>query len=535
MNLKIFSQNNSNQVIFRQEVNFEDGFKVKNYSFNYQERTLINSQLQGEHTFSNDFSTLTWNMFYSYTLNNQPDYRRIRTVTDLYSDANNVYQVIIAPSASTLDAGRFYARLNENYLGANINFKHSIENNEHKEIIKIKAGLGVESKSRLFSARWISYKKANSGQFDNSLIYENIENLFVDENFNPNGFILTEGTNPSDQYFAQNDQFFAYASSSFKPTKKIQIIAGLRNEYNVQCLYSRNYSNKAVNVENPINSILPSLNATYSFNDKTLLRLAYFKSINRPEFRELAPFSYYDFSLNNVLIGNEELQNANIYNTDLRFEYYPEATEMITFGIFYKKFINPIEMYYIPGSGSGGTRNFTYRNAPSASNYGIETEIRKSLATLLPKNKFFEKSGILINAAYIYSIVNLGNQAVGQESNRPLMGQSPYILNAGFYYQNVYSGFQANLVYNVIGKRIFVVGTYGTPSVYELPKHNIDLTLSMKLMTNLKLTVNINNLLNSNSLFMQDSNEDGKISKSDETISTYKTGRNINLGLSLSF
>ncbi|HOU98623.1 MAG TPA: TonB-dependent receptor [Bacteroidales bacterium] len=527
----LLSQSNSNHTVYREGINFEEGSLVRNYSFNYQERSLYNSQLQGEHTLKNDLSTITWNAFYSYTLNNQPDYRRIRTTKSIDSDANQNYQVIIAPSASTLDAGRFFAKLNENNWGGNINYKLTFVNSSNTEIFKIKSGIGVESKKRTFKARWMSYKKASSSNFDNSLLNESIDQLFTEQNMNNTGFLLTEGTNPSDQYTAQNNQLFAYASISFKPIKNIQIIAGIRNEYNIQSLYSRNYSNKAVVVENPILSILPSLNTTYSFNEKNLLRFAYFKSVNRPEFRELAPFSYYDFSMNNVLIGNENLKNADIHNIDLRWEFYPEASEMINIGLFYKKFNNAIEMYYVPGSGSGGTRNFTYRNAPSASNYGIETEIRKSLSSLLPQNKIFEKTGILLNAAHIYSIVNLGNEAKGQLNKRPLMGQSPYILNAGFYYQNSYTGLQANLVYNIIGKRIYVVGSYGTPNIYELPKNNLDLTISFKLLSNFKFTLNINNLLNSTSHFMQDSNEDGKINKKDETISQYKNGINVNLGL----
>jgi TonB-dependent receptor len=531
----LFSQSNSNQTIYREGINFEEGSLVRNYSFNYQERTLYNTQLQGKHSFNNDLSSLTWNTFYSYTLNNQPDYRKIRTTKNIGDDANQNYQVIIAPTASTLDAGRFFAKLNENTFGGNINYKQSFVNGEQAELFKIKGGLGIESRKRTFKARWMSYKKANSSNFDNNLLNLSIDQLFTEQNMNSNGFLLTEGTNPSDQYTAENNQLFAYASISFKLLKKIQVIAGIRNEYNKQSLYSRNYSNKPVVVENPILSVLPSLNTTYSFNDKSLMRFAYFKSINRPEFRELAPFSYYDFSMNNVLIGNESLKDANIHNIDLRWEFYPEASEIINVGLFYKKFNNAIEMYYVPGAGSGGTRNFTYRNAPSASNYGIETEIRKSLATLLPQNKFFEKTGILLNAAYIYSVVNLGDEAKGQNAQRPLMGQSPYIINAGLYYQNSYSGLQANLVYNIIGKRIYVVGSYGTPNVYELPKNNLDLTISYKFSSNLKLTFNINNLLNATSHFMQDSNEDGKINSNDETITKFKTGRNINVGLSLNF
>jgi len=532
----LLSQSNSNQIVERYGRNFEEGFLVKNYAMNYQERTLINSQISGEHNFNNEGQTIYWNAFYAITLNNQPDYKRIRTVKNIDDyESSTQYQVIIAPSASTLDAGRFFAKLSEHNHGSNIDYKHIIRKDD-KEILTIKTGLGFEFKNREFNARWISYKKANSSTFDNNLLFLPISEIFSEQNLNgTNGFTITEGTNPSDRYLAENKLFWYYISGSVKPNKNIQIFTGVRTEYNVQSLYSRNYSNKPVIIENPVLSLLPSVNSTYNFNEKSLIRLAYFSSVNRPEFRELAPFSYYDFQMNNVLIGNENLKDAKIHNIDLRYEFYPEAAEMINFGIFYKKFINPIEMYYVPGSGSGGTRNFTYRNAPSAYNVGIETEIRKSFANVIKDNKFFEYTGILFNAAYIKSNVQLGNEAKGQTSTRPLMGQSPYVINAGFYYQHPYTGTQVNIVYNVIGKRIFVVGTYGTPNVYEMPKNNLDLTISTKVNNNLKLTLNINNLLNAKTLFMQDSNEDGKINISDEMISQYNLGRNINLGLSYKF
>ena len=64
--------------------------------------------------------------------------------------------------------------------------------------------------------------------------------------------------------------------------------------------------------------------------------------MNRPEFRELAPFAFYDFSFNNVLRGNDSLQVATIQNVDARYEFYPSASELISFGLFYKHFSNPI-------------------------------------------------------------------------------------------------------------------------------------------------------------------------------------------------
>lgn len=532
----LINQNNSNQIVERYGVNFEEGFAVKNYALNYQERTLLNSQISGEHTFNDDKQTISWNTFYSLTINNQPDYRRIRTVKNIDDiESNTPYQVIIAPSASTLDAGRFFAKLNENNKGGNVDYKLNIQK-EEKNIITIKTGAGLELKNREFNARWISYKKANTSTFDNSLLHLPINEIFADQNLNgTTGFTITEGTNPSDRYIAENQLFWLYASSSIKITEKIQVVSGIRGEYNIQSLYSRNYSNKAVTVENPVLAILPSINTSYNFNEKNLIRLAYFRSINRPEFRELAPFSYYDFQLNNVLIGNEELKDAFVHNIDFRYEAYPDKNEMFNVGLFYKLFNNPIEMYYVPGSGSGGTRNFTYRNAPSAYSLGVETEVRKSLGNIFKENKFLENTGILFNAAYIKSNVFLGEATKGQSANRSLMGQSPYVVNAGLYYQNPYNGLQINLAYNVIGKRIFVVGTYGTPNVYEMPKNNLDLTISKTVYNNLKLTFNINNLLNAKTLMMQDSNENGKIDSKDEMISQYKLGRNFNIGISYKF
>ena len=51
-------------------------------------------------------------------------------------------------------------------------------------------------------------------------------------------------------------------------------------------------------------NLLPSLNATYNFNRKSLLRLAYGMTVNRPEFRELSPSTYEDFDMYSLVMGN---------------------------------------------------------------------------------------------------------------------------------------------------------------------------------------------------------------------------------------
>ncbi|MCX7696942.1 MAG: TonB-dependent receptor [Bacteroidales bacterium] len=527
---QLFSQGNSNTIIEREGINFEEGVLVKNYSFNYQERRLYHAQLHGE-VGQDEKQKISWTTFFNSSFSNQPDYKRVRTVKDLYeSELPIPYQVIIPPSASTLDAGRFFANLREYNLGGNIQFQKTFKNEKEQSLFGLKAGLGYDQKKRSFQARWISYKQYNTSTFDYNLLTLPIDELFEHENFNTRGLTLVEGTNPSDRYHAENQLFFGYVSSQWTVVKKIKVISGLRLEHNTISLYSRNYSNQPVEVFNPILTWHPYLNSIYQFDEKNLLRLAYFKSINRPEFRELAPFAYYDFSFNNVLIGNENLNHAIIHNIDFRWEYYSYPDMMMNVGVFYKYFLNPIEMYYVPGSGSGGTRNFTFKNAQNARNYGMETELRKSFSFT---NIVFNKIDIIFNTAYIFSQVNLG-ETNGQKNTRMLMGQSPYILNLAMYLENTMKKWQLALLYNVVGKRIAMVGTYGTPDIYEMPRNMVDISLSKKI-NKVKLVCGINNLINAKIKLIQDSNEDNKINHKDDTVFEAATGRNFHFSFLFSF
>ena len=74
-------------------------------------------------------------------------------------------------------------------------------------------------------------------------------------------------------------------------------------------------------MRNPVLSPLGFLNWSREFSKAWVLRLAYCKTINRPEFRELAPFVYYDFNLDSNFVGNPDLQVADIHNLDFRTDF----------------------------------------------------------------------------------------------------------------------------------------------------------------------------------------------------------------------
>ena len=79
---------------------------------------------------------------------------------------------------------------------------------------------------------------------------------------------------------------------------------------------------------------------------------------------------------------------------------------------------------------------------------------------------------------------------------RPLQGQSPYVVNAGIVYSNQSLGLDANAFYNVFGRRIAEVGFDSLPDVYEQSFHRVDVTASKKLNHTMKMKLAATNILN---------------------------------------
>lgn len=525
----LFNQSGSNGTTIRTGYNLEEGNDVRNFAFRYFERQIYSGQLSGSHDFNQEHTRLTWTAGYSFTHTNEPDYRRIRTFRSLVDNLPD-YFVQINTTASQADAGRFYSTLNEDAAMASLNLEQDIKELAPGRKIKLRAGFYFENKTRDFTARWLAYTKSRIDLFDNNLLALPLDQLFAPQNFNDtSGFKIDEGTNGTDRYTASNLLSAGYIGATWPATEKLTISGGVRIEYNRQQLQSSDNNGRPLEVDNPILSILPSLNASLNVSEKSLIRLAYARSINRPEFREIAPFAYYDFIFNNVMFGNPELETPSIDNIDFRYEYYPAAGELISFGTFFKHFTNPIEQYFRPGAGSGGTRNFQFDNAPSAISAGVEVELRKSLEPVF-KAGFLSRFSIGANAAYIFSQVNLGADAVGQETKRIMMGQSPYVINTGLFYNQPEHNLQFNIQYNVIGRRLFVVGTEGTPDVYEMPRNVFDLSVSKGIGKHLEIRAGVQDLLNQPVLLKQDSNENGSITKQDEEIFRFTRGTYYTLG-----
>ncbi len=529
----LLNQIGTNQITVREGQLFANGTDVRAAGLRYDSRLVYSGQLQGTHDLADDRTTLTWTTGYSYTNRNQPDYRRYRTQRP--TGSSEPFQVVLPPGASNSDAARFFSDLNEHIGMASgqweRRFGSDTLNAEARP--KLRAGFYAEQKKRDFSARWTSFTKA-SDAFDTRLAALPITEIFAPENINTTtGFLLEEGTNPSDAYRATNSLVAGYIGGATPLGRRWNVTGGVRVEYNRQQLTSGDYSGRPVKVDNPLVAVLPSLNTTFNFNEKNLLRLAGSVTVNRPEFRELAPFAFYDFEQNYQIDGNPKLKTATIYNVDLRHEFYPTPSEMVSIGVFGKFFQNPIEKV---ARVTSGDPIFTFENTTSAYSGGVELEARQSLAAI-SKSPIIQRLALTLNASLIMSRVQLTEkQGRVQESNRLMQGQSPYIVNTGIFYQDDEHGWSANLLYNVLGKRIFVVGVRDQdPTIYEMPRNVVDFIVSKRIGTHFEAKIGVQDILNQKVRFIQDSNTDGSITALDETIFSYRRGQYSTVGLTYRF
>ncbi len=524
----LFNQMSNSRYVARGGTHIEQNRGVNDHSFDQIYRGIYTGQLMGSHKFNDKKLILDWVVGYNTSFRDQPDYRRYR------SDLGNNQTIIYIPvgSAQAFFLGRFSSDMKETSLSSNISLTQKFNFIKEREA-EAKIGFYFEDKNRSFKARNIGYVRANSSNFNNELLTGGIENLFRQENINnQTGVKIDEQTNPSDSYTAANKQLSYFGKVNLPLTKKLNVIGGIRVEDNTQSLNSAMIGGRPVEVKSPIVSILPSINTTYNFTEKSLLRVAYGQTLNRPEFRETAPFAFFDFDFNFVYKGNENLKPATIHNFDARYEFYPTPSEVVSFAVFYKRFLNSIETFVEPGAGgSGGAKTFTYKNGESAYSRGVELEIRKGMNGLTG-SAFIDKMSVLFNAALIHSRVSLGKVGVGQSDNRPLQGQSPYIINIGTNYNNTEKDFQLNVLYNVIGKRIFAVGFEFYPDLYELPRNLLDITFSKGLGKRFELKGGVSDLINNKNILIQDANMDGKFDlATDRPNAVFRPGRQYSLGL----
>lgn len=527
----IVNQLGQNSYTTRSGFLFNSGKYVQDQQeYFYSSRTTYNGQFTGTH--NRDNSLLDWSVGYAYANKNQPDRRIINRQENGFAGDPHEGEMMIDQN----EMKRFFYRLDEHIGSASVNYKYDFNLGNLQPTLK--AGVYGEYRHREYNNRAFFYRWNNSNVPDGFTYMDVVNEVLTPGNFGADKLYIYEDTDNRNSYKGNNLQAAGYLGLNV-PIEKLNIYAGVRYEYSKMTLtsYTTLKDWKSKDTEYPGSYLFPSLNTSYKFNDIHQVRLAYGMSANRPEFREVSGSVYYDFDLFSSVVGNPDLKTAHIQNVDLRYEFYPSANEAISVALFYKRFDNPIEWTYID---NGGSYIYTYENAKQADNYGIELDIRKSLDFIGLKDFSWN-----FNGAYIKSKVKFKDGSLAKD--RPMQGQSPYLINTGFFYQNDRAGINASVLYNRIGKRITEVGNVDTsssasinndiPDTYELARNTIDLNFSKKFAHKWEIKASVRNLLGEKVTFIQypkfnDANN--VLQKREQITKQYKPGRNIFLTLSYS-
>ena len=500
-----------------------DPFYIRSANSESENNGILNSVLEGLHRISKSW-TIDWSGSFGYTYRNQPDQRILTFRSDGNADANYYLRLSNENSPEIRNAGRVYSFLGEYIYGINANatrqfslfsqtqkFRFGTMNYYRDRTVEVTA-LGYAS----LDPYGVKISETKNSSFDNIFSPENIDhyNLTVAN-------IETNSTN----YSANALLNAGYLMLDNKFSDKIKLSWGVRVEkYNQQLTASG--KNK---IEKDNTDVLPSFLLTYALNGKTNIRLAGSQAVNRPEFRELADYSVFDYDNYFVVKGNPNLQRARNNNADLRYEWFPAVGEIVSASFFYKHFKDPIEQVNL------GNDVLSYENADQATVYGAEFEMRKKLDFI--QSGFFSRLTFYANAAYIKGSVQFGNKRI----NSPLQGQSPYLLNGGLSYVSPDNNFSVNVLYNRIGPRLrFRAVSEGALNVFERPRDVLDFQLSKKLVSDkLEIKLTVSDLLAQPSSwyykFGVDPSKTSYNSKEDRIITSIRSGTTGTLSLKYSF
>ena len=457
--------------------------------FTFKQNTFFTVQLSGDHSIVSPLK-LKWYGAFNILDGYIPDQRRIA-----YSQftPQDPYRLVVSNTLSQQSGSRIYQSLSDYIYTAGGDLNYTFKMFDQKQ--SLKAGYMLQIKDRLYDAKLFAIYLPT----DNDALRQlPADRIFAPENFgdgtgNKFGFDAIKGN--TFRYLANTILNAGFIQFDNEFSKAVRVVWGLRVE-NYDQLVGSVKTWDPRHTYSKVTDFLPGLNATFKLNTKTNLRLSGSQTVIRPELRELSFLNIYDFELNASVQGNPALKRTKVTNADLRYEIYPRSAETFSVGVFYKYFNDPIEQLF--NAASGGASTFSFQNAKKANSYGAELEIRKKLDFVNLLKNFMVQA----NFAYINSEV----KDAGLKVQRPLQGQSPYVINGSLLYDLEESGLNITVLFNRIGHRLAYVGNLddGFADIYEAPRSVLDLQLSKKFLKNkAEIKVNISDLLNQKLYFYQ--------------------------------
>ncbi|WP_293298795.1 TonB-dependent receptor [Allomuricauda sp.] len=531
----------------------DQGFYVMNVQFN-QDMIFVN-QLTGQHLFDDKLS-LDWGVGFNKVFSDEPDRKRITLENYQFALDNDDSTSPVFYTNIPFDNQRFFQSIDENELNSFMNLGYKVSDK-----VKLNFGYNGRRKERRFNSTRYGYDIVNR---DNTPITDvnNLNSIFNVENINIpageglwNTIVLNPITNeigntnrpglPENTYKGNLGIHAFYTTAELGVSDKFSIVPGIRIES-----FSQKVKYDVINIS-PVdpgfrevyeNIILPSINVKYALTENSNLRAGFSKTASFPEFKEVAPFVYE--SVTQRVGGNPDLLGgldgngptySDIYNYDVKYEWFLERGEIISIAAFAKTIKDPVNR--VVAADATGTQRY-FRTGEQADIYGVELEARKNLLMDSDDNAIVSMG---LNAAYTHTEQDLKDIPAGTENtfgtsfdrdSDELEGASPFIFNADLNYSPTFGNYRpkATVAFSYFSDRIFSLGAGSLGNIVEKAVPTLNFVWQNSFGEHFEANLSAKNILDPDISLIREGTDLGDI-----VIREYNLGVNIGLTLKYKF
>ncbi len=436
-----------------------------------------------------------------------------------------------------------------------LNDRHRLLSSGDQQLY-VNVGASFRQKERDFESLFLGLVERNLNSLNPSSI-DNLSEVFSQQNLDNDLLKLNmlrgdDNRNPlPDTYQAELQNAAGYVSVDFG-FGDFHLNLGARFQYDrLGVDYDiTNIPGRVGSNEMTYENFYPSLNFRYSLNERQNLRLAASKTITLPEFKEIAPFEYVS-ATGEITRGNPDLMASEVYNLDLKWEFFPTSRQLVSLSGFYKQIDDPINK--VRDRGSAGV--YSYFNAgDQAQVYGLELEARLQLAQAVDEGDF--DLDLQFNAARMWHSQEL-KEVYNEEgtfiktyqykglTEVGLQGASDWIMNSSLSFNTANENpWSASISANYASDKIYALGA---PSIQTMSETEYDdavieegfVTLNALLGKDLgggwSLKVTGKNLFNPEIKRTQKVRPNVTGIETNETVRSYFKGAELSLGISYKF
>ena len=503
-----YSRSADNEAVLDAGVSEEFATEFRRSSLRFVERTIRSNQLRGEHVVGTRHA-IGWDVTSSAVSRDEPDHSEV-----LYGREPGTSAPFAWANYMQQGTKRIFAELDEQSLSGALDYKLGFGSAANESILKI----GASARRTARDVAQQAYVIRGNGLSDVQL-QQRPEELFGSAytGAEDDVFRIAEATQGG-EYDADETVTAGFAMIEQPFGDRVRLIAGARAERWDLEVRSQDSFGGDTRSTRALTDVLPAAAVNVKLSDAQNLRFSASRTLSRPDYREISPICYPGAQFETVVCGNGELRRALVENYDVRWEWYPNAGEVLSVGLFAKRFESPIERTIVL---STGRPQESFVNAGGADNFGVELEIRKGLGVL---GEWLEPVSIFTNATLMESEIRLSdeNRTAGlTNQERPMVGQAPYVVNGGLTWSALGGRASATVLYNVTGERVYSVGVAPLVDAYERPRSLLDLSLQFPLFGDVGAKLDARNLLD----------DPVEVEQGGVMLSTFRTGRSISMGL----